>query len=752
MTGNMVKQTNGSKSSLKSNKTANDSKIKRTFKVIGKTFLTIFLIGIITSCIVMGSMIFYVMKFENPGNVDLNSAKLDYTSIIYANDPKTGKPVEVDRIYRKENRIWVDFKNMPQNLKDAFVATEDQRFYEHEGVDWKRTFAAFANYFLHFLSSNQGGSTITQQLIKNITNNWEAKPTRKVQEIIEAMNVENYYSKDQILECYLNTIGLGEGCNGVQTASNTYFGKDVSKLDLAQCAVLAGITRSPSTYDPFKHPDRTKKRQKYVLDCMLDQKKITKGEYDKAINEKLVYNKEKVVVQRKQKQSYFIDQVIADVTNDLMTQKGYTKSYAQGLIYSQGLKIYSTVDTRIQSIVESFYKDDRNFPKLYGTVQPQSAMMIVDYTGKIVAVVGGRGQKSGNMVLDRATQSKRQTGSTIKPIADYAPALDLNLITWSTLTPNQPVGTNNGNPWPRNDNRIYGGPETTVNAIAQSINTVAVRTLQKLTPQKSFDFLTGKLGFTSLVKSRTQNGKVYSDIGLHLAIGALTDGVTLREMAGGYEIFGNKGLYIKPYTYTKVLDNQNNVILENKAHGVKAINEDTAFVMNQMLQQVVKPGATGFYATIPNMPVGAKTGTTSDNKDRWFMGLTPYYVGAVWFGYDDPKEIVVHGNNPAGMIWTAVMRQVHQGMTPKDFPTVGNVVKEVYCTESGELATKNCRSTAVGWYRLSNIPPSCHLHPATSVTTPSVSSAASSNTTNSSPTSRTSPISEPAQASSVPTE
>jgi penicillin-binding protein 1A len=697
---------------------------------VGKAILAIFLICVITGSIVIGALVIYVIKVDDPGALDLNSAKLDYTSIIYATDTKTGKPFELQRLYKTENRIWVELKAVPENLKWAFVCTEDQRFYEHGGVDWKRTFGAFVNLFTHLNNSSGGGSSITQQLVKNITNNSKPTFTRKIQEILIAQNTENQYSKDQILEGYLNTIPLGERCFGVQTASNTYFGKDVSKLDLAECAVMAGITNATDYYDPIKHPDNAKTRQKTILIHMLEQGKITRIQYDAAISEKLVYNTVQVVAQKQTKQSYFVDQVITDVTNDLISRKGYTKEYAQNLIFSQGIKINATIDTQVQSIMDGVYTNDKNFTKTKSDIQPQSAMIMVDYSGKIVGIEGGRGQKVGDMVLDRATKSQRQPGSTIKPLAVYGPAIEWNQITYSTIFNDSPPTTKNGKLWPTDEGGSWSKSDVpVVTAISKSLNTVAVRIMQKITPQKSYDFLTKKLGFTSIVPQ---------DNTLALTIGALTNGITLREMAGGYEMFGNSGKYVKPYTYTSVLDNTGAVLLENKGVPVQIIGDDSAFVMNQLMQEVIKTG-TGTPAKLPNMTLAGKTGTTSDNKDRWFAGITPYYVGVTWYGYDQPKEIIVSGNNPALLAWKAVMSQVVNakiGTQPnKGFPTSGGVVQETYCLDSGEIATNNCPRKAVGYYKANNIPPTCHLHPDNAVPANVDSSSntidpAASNTTN----------------------
>lgn len=656
-----------------------------------KLIVSLILIGVITGSMVVGSLIFYVAKFQNPKSVDLSVTKQNYSSVIYAYDG-SGQAVPLQKLYNNQRKIWVDLKDIPENLQYAFVCTEDQRFFDHDGVDWKRTFSAFANCFLHFYSSRQGGSTITQQLVKNVEGINTKKYQGKIQEILAALYTEKKYSKDDILQSYLNTIALGENCNGVEAASLYYFNKHASQLDLTECAALASITKWPTYYDPLLHPDHNATRRQYVLQNMLEQGRITQQQYDQAVNEPLQLSSTRYVFNKSSVQSYFVDQVIRDVINDLVSEKKYSRADAQAKVYDGGLKIYSTEDPSVQKIVDSVYTNPNNFVLQGGKNPAQSAMDIVDYTGRTIAMAGGIGQKTTSMSLNRVTQSKRQPGSSIKPLAVYGPALEYNLINWSTRIKDAPIDTSiNGSykSWPSNDdNRYLYYPISIVQALAESKNTVAVRVMQMLGPKRSFDFLTQKVGFTTLVKSKTVKGHTYSDVNLGLAIGAVTDGVTPEEMAGGYEIYGNGGTFYKPYTYTQVVDSNGNVILQNNSAGVRAVHSDTAFVMNKLLQEdVLRDDGTAKYAALDNMPVGAKTGTTDDKKDRWFVGETPYYVGAVWFGYDTPKTVDYGGTNPALQVWKNVMAQVSAKQKSKDFPTDGSVV-----------------STDSGWYRKSNTP------------------------------------------------
>lgn len=660
-----------------------------------------------------GAAAIYVLNFVTPNNYDLSSANLDSTTIIYANDPKSNQPIEIARVNGEQNRIWVSIDQIPEDLQNAFVCTEDQRFYSHKGVDWKRTFSSFVNLFIPIYSTRQGGSTITQQLVNNLSaaGKNSSDYARKIQEIIDALALEKKYSKEQILESYLNTINLNEGCYGVETAAQNYFGKDVQNLDLAECAALAAMPKAPATYDPRNHPEENAKRRKIVLKNMLDQGKITQSEYNAAVNEKLKIVKKKP----KSTRGWFEDMVITDVQADLQERYGWTADYALDTIYTKGLKIYTTMNPEIQKIMDEVYRDSDNEEYWYqykGDEQPQSAMMIVDYTGQIVGVEGGRGQKTGNLVLNRATSSKRSPGSALKPLCVYAPAIELNKVTWSTLISCKQINIG-GRLWPTNDdNAGYEGSMTVVAGLAESRNTIAVNIFNDyLSPDYCFSFLKDKLGFTSLVDSKTVNGKTYTDKTVSMAIGALTDGVTVREMCGGYEIFGSEGLYYKPHSYTKVLDSQGNVLLEYKSDPIQAIGADTAFIMNKLLQENVnRSDGTGKAARIPGIKVGGKTGTTNDHKDRWFCGITPDYVGVVWFGYDKPKDIPGYSTlqNPALKAWRSVMKKVEENPIKSDFPSNGDVVKYPFDNFTGYISDKG---TEYGWYKVKGYLPIAPVDP-----------------------------------------
>lgn len=636
---------------------------------IGKVFLTLFLLVVITGSIVVGTLAVYILVFVKPENIDLTNAQLKFTSMIYAND-SSGNPQLVSQINGGENRIWVSIDQIPDNLKNAFISTEDQRFYEHEGVDWKRTIGAFANFFLHFYSTDQGGSTITQQLIKNINGDtYNRKPGVKIAEIVTALNLEKKFSKDQILESYLNTIPLGGSSYGVEAASESYFGKSAKDLDLAQCAVLAGITQSPNGYNPLKHPDKAKTRQVYVLKNMLTQKMITQAQYNQAAAEPLTY-----VGQQPAIRSWFVDQVINDVIDDLVSQKGYMRTRATSMVLNGGLKIYSTLNPTVQSAMDNVYQTNANSSDIWlagknGTYQ--SAMVITDYSGAVLGIEGARGAKTTNLGFSRATDMLRSPGSSIKPIGVYGPAIEQGLINWSSTFQDSPPITLNGSPWPHNDDSWSYQTMTVPEALAQSKNTIAIRIEQMVKPATTVNFLTNKLGFTTLVTKSDKNGN--SDMGMAVGIGSLTKGVSVETMAAAYQPFGDGGLYNKPYTYTKVLDSNGNVLLENKATGTRAFSQETATIVNRLLQNDVTNG-TGVKAQLSSTTVGGKTGTTDNGWDRWFVGITPDYVGATWCGYDDNKEMYTR-DNPSVIAWHAVMQKIQSALPYKTFPVWGDVVQ-----------------------------------------------------------------------------
>ncbi len=701
----MVKKSSGSTKKTAKRRRKNKFSI-RLFSGLG-VILGIVIIAVIG--LVVGSLIGYV---EDAELIDVENMRLNLTSLVYVEDPETGEMIEYEQLFDTENRIWVSSKEIPDHLKNAFVAIEDERFYSHSGVDIKRFMGAAIQYITKKGNSSYGGSTITQQLVKNLTQDDEYSVKRKIKEIYRAFNMERQLSKEEILEYYLNTIYLSQKCNGVASASLTYFGKEVSELSLAECASIAGITQYPTKYDPLQNPENNKQRQLVILKKMYELGFITEKEYNEAKEEKLNFVK-KNVSNNSQYHSYFTDAVIDQVIEDLIKEYKYTKEYAVKILYNGGLQIYLSMDPEMQKHMDAVYNDPAAFQKASGTTQPQSSMVIMDpYTGLVKALAGGRGEKEGNRTLNRATQTLRQPGSTIKPLTVYAPAVEYGLIKPDTIVNDAPVQF--GDWAPRNDDRAFLGRITVAAALRGSRNVPAVKICNYVTPQASFNFMKNNLHVDSLVEKRTKNGKVMSDIGLApIALGGLTDGVSVLDMCAAYCTFPNGGKYIKPSLYTKVLDSEGNVLLEHKVREEVAMSETTAEAMISMLTSAVE-GGTGTAARLSGMRVAGKTGTTSSNHDRWFVGFTPYYVGAVWFGYDTPATLRGFSPNPAAVAWRKVMAPIHKEL--KNKPFLEDEEKGKYsimiCEDSGMRATPACKNLASKKYKSSKIPTElCTDHP-----------------------------------------
>lgn len=655
-----------------------------------KLFFKVFFLTCIVACIVMAIWIVQGIDFSFGDSI--SSLNLNLSSVVYYTDAETGEVKEFEQLHSSENRIWADIDTIPENLQNAFIAIEDQRFKSHHGVDFKRTIGAVFNEIFH-RTSTYGGSTITQQLVKNLTGDNEVSYVRKAREIIRALILETKLSKEQILELYLNSIYLGQGCNGVEAAANMYFDKSVEDLTLAECASIAGITQYPSLYDPFVNPDKNIEKQHIVLGEMLEQGYISQTEYDEAMAEELEF-KSGQQEERTSSQSYFTDHLVEEIADDLAAEQGISRSIAVQMVYNSGYQIYATVDPAVQQAMSDVYENDNNFPTVRGEVQPESAMIVSDpHTGEIKGIVGGRGEKEGNRVLNRATQSLRQPGSDIKPLAVYAPAFDLGLITPATILVDEPLTI--GDWSPKNYYSGFRGPMTVRRAIELSANIPAIKALQKLTVDDSFDYMKNKMHFDTLVENDTRDGKVYSDKTLaSLALGGLTDGVTLMEMNAGYATLANGGIYIEPHAYTKVEDSRGQTILKKEPEKNVVFKEDTAYLTTLMLESVVNRG-TGAGAKIKGMDTAGKTGTTDDDVDRWFIGYTPYYVGTVWFGFDTPKGLPAFSSNPALNVWKKVMDTIHEPLPNRTFERPSGIVSADICTSSGRLATEGCSAAGL---------------------------------------------------------
>ena len=706
----------------------------RFFRRFGKVLGTILLVGAISLVIFACIFTAYLRNYLMPQvSFSLDSFRLNQTSVIYYQDKSTGEYQALQNLYGEENRIWASYKDIPTNLVYATVAIEDKRFFQHSGVDWLRSMKASANLFLGG-SSTYGASTVTQQLVKNLTNDNEVTVRRKLVEIFRALEMEKQYSKEDIMEWYLNTIYLGEQSYGVRTAAYTYFGKDVSELDLAECASLIAITNNPSIFDPYiseKTKAKNKERQTDILYEMLQQGYITENEYQNAKNEELQFqyaDSSSETGDNSDYYSYFVDQVIRDVVNDLANATGYDTEVINRMILGGGYQIYSTIDVDVQNAAEEVYEDLDNIPKTDSTYQQlQSGIVIIDNeTGDIAAIVGGVGQKEGSLTLSRATQSLLSPGSTIKPLAVYAPALEMGLITPATVYDDTPF-TFGSSPWPKNEDDTYHGLTNILTAMKRSTNTVAVKVLDDVGLDYAYHYAVNDMHLDTLVDQYELNGVNYTDKSYwSLALGGMVRGVTIRDLTAAYASIENKGTYREARTYTKVLDSDGNVVLDNTQSSNENMSEKTAYYLTYMMEETVKDG-TGQEAQVPGIDTAGKTGTTSDDKDRWFAGYTGYYTGVVWCGYDQPQEVVLEDDsieNPASVLFNKVMTKVHEGKQNKAFEKPTSVIDVEVCQDSGNLVndwcTKDIRGDRTVTIQLdgSDVPTSyCSTHVETDICT-----------------------------------
>lgn len=713
---------------------------RRGWGTAGRVIGTILLVFVLTAAIFAGIFSAYInSSMRGRVEVYLDEFETKVSTELYYQEPSSGEWTMYHTLFLdSENRIWADLDQIPKDLQKAVVAIEDKRFYTHKGVDWHGT--ARAIFRTIFGGSVQGGSTITQQLVKNVTGDNQNTVKRKVMEIYRAQELEKRYEKDEILEAYLNEVYFGYSCYGVVTASLKYFNKDVSELSLAECASLIAITNNPSLYDPLQTDwglENNRTRQLLVLGAMLEQGKIDQAAYDAAKEENVVFSNgytilggrvdvdtdkkddtdadggdeqpEEETKTATSSQSYFTDAVIEDVAAALVEKYGLTDStnpvtgkvttaFEQGvnMVYGKGYKIYTTQNPEYQKIAEEVCTDTSNLPytstytNSYGekeTEQLQVGMTIVDpYTGYVVAMVGGAGVKQYDRGWNWAT-SARQCGSAIKPVSVYAPALDDGTINGASSIDDYPVMVLNGSVYPKNANGRYKGLTPLHTAIARSTNTCAVRVVQEYGTSRSYDFMTNKLGFTTLT---SQDAQQVGNMGL----GGLDRGVTTEEMAAAFAAFANEGIYTAPRTFIRVEDADGNVILENEAKASVAMKDTTAALMNSLLQEVVN-GGTGYEGRISGMHVAGKTGTTNNDQDRYFVGYTPYYSCAVWVGYVHNQRIIASGN-PAASMWQKVMSRIHADLADKDFFSCSGLTYVKVCADSGLLATDNCAEDCRG--------------------------------------------------------
>ena len=765
----------GKKKAAKRQKKITSKSTMQGKRIVVRLFKALLICIILAAVVgVAGGGLFIKKIIDDTPHVSASDVKpKGFTTFVYADDGST----EIERFVSSgSNRVYKSIDEIPKDLQHAFVAIEDERFYKHNGIDLQGIARAAVVGIARGGNFTEGASTLTQQLIKNnVFPNFTKEKTfydkfqRKIQEQYLALQIEKKMDKSEIIESYLNTINLGQNCLGVQAASQRYFGKDVSDLTLSECAVIAGITQSPSTYDPITHPDNNKVRRNKVLKNMLEQDYISQKQYDEALADDVYARIQttNTASQADNTYSYFVDALAQQVIQDLKDQLGYTDTQAYNAVYSGGLSIYSTQNQTMQQICDEEANDDSNYPGLkeygldyaltvtradgstenygsnniknyvketYGkdqgllyssedaaramveewkatiaregdtyderitiTPQPQSSITIMDQkTGQIKAMVGGRGEKASSLGLNRAYQgSKRQPGSTFKILAAYAPALDSCDKTLATTIDDEPYTLKNGQVL-RNANKQYGGTTTLREGIKRSINVVAVKLSDEITQELGYEYCQ-KFGISTLVKNKTINGKVFDDsTSQTLALGGITEGVYNYEMCAAYATIANGGEYNKPTLYSKVVDHDGNVLLDNTtplSHEV--IKDSTAYLLTSAMEDVVNgAGGTGGSARLSNMPVAAKTGTSQESNDLWIAAYTPYYTASVWGGYDESKTMSNLSQSWHQKLWKNIMERIQEtkSLAYKDFEIPSSVVQKTICTRTGLLATGSCPS------------------------------------------------------------
>lgn len=613
----------------------------------------------------------------------------------------------LEELGAEKNKNNVKLSDIPDNLKNAYIDIEDERFYSHEGIDIKRTTAAIGSYIIHGGKSSFGGSTITQQLVKNMTGNDDNSVSRKVEEWVKALELESFCSKNEILETYFNIIYVAPNTYGVDMGSKYYFNKSVKELDLAECAFLAGINNSPNSYNPFNGKDNSekiKKRTKTVLNKMCENKHISKDEYESAVQEVengLKFENGKTELDSNGIYSYHTDAVISEVISDISKKKNIETKFATNYVYMSGLKIYSTENIDVQEKIENEYQKSKNILTSEDGQTSQSAMVVIDHTtGYVVGCVGGLGEKKTARGFNRATQAVRQTGSATKPLAVLAPGIDKKCFTAATVFNDEPTtfvdGSENGYSPTNNDN--YIGEITVRRAVESSQNIPFVKMMEIVSPNVSIKYLK-KMGITTLTEK---------DQTLSLALGGLDKGITPLEMAAAYATIANDGEYIEPTFYTKIENSKGRTILNSKQKKTKVFSKEVAYILKELLKQPVEgENGTAQPCKIEGMDVSAKTGTTNDNYDKWLCGFTTYYTAVTWYGYDINAPISYKGKSPAVLIWSNVMKDIHTDLDKTQFKMSNNVKQAKICAKTGKTATSNCSDTHTEYFLTGTVPAQC---------------------------------------------
>ena len=633
----------------------------------------------------------------------------------------------------------ISLSDMPDNLKNAYISIEDQRFYRHSGVDLPRTGAAILSYISNLGSSSFGGSSITQQLVKNLTGDNSSKVTRKINEWFRAFALEGVLSKDEILETYLNIIYVGPNIYGVEMGANYYFNKSAQDLNLVECAFLAGINNSPNSYNPFdESKDNTEKinsRTKTVLAKMYELEYISESEYNEAIaqvDSGIKFKNGKIETENNSSiYSYHTDALLTEIIEDISEKKHISEDFATNYINMAGLKIYSTQNSKIQDEIEDEFSKKRYILKSQNdsSATSQAAMVIIEQeTGYVVGCVGGLGEKTTSRGFNRATQALRQTGSAGKPLAVLAPGLSEKIITPASIYVDEPTTFDDGSDegYSPTDYNDYRGVITVRQAVESSQNIPFVKMMEQLTPETSIKYMK-KMGITTLTDV---------DNNLNLALGGLDKGISPLEMTAAYACIANDGIYIEPTFYTKIENQVGKTVVKSKQTKKKALSKEVAYILKSLLTEpVVGSQGTAKYCKISGIDVAAKTGTTNEEYDRWLCGFTPYYTASTWFGYDLNETIHFSGKNPAGQIWSNVMKNIHSGLENASFgdPPSG-ITTVTLCKDSGLLANTGCTNTYTEYFLKNTAPTSyCTTHSGSKI-----NSSSEQNIENNSPTDSTS--------------
>ncbi|MBP5492464.1 MAG: transglycosylase domain-containing protein [Clostridiales bacterium] len=643
-----------------------------------------------------GMLIGYISTTSPLSIADITMTDSVETSFVYdANGTVIAKLTGSENV----DRIYVAYTEVKDTyIDEAIMAIEDERFLEHSGIDVQRIGSAILSALANGGTASHGGSTITQQTVKLISGQDQRSTQRKVQEWFSAMTLEQQLSKDEIMQLYINLAPMGNNYVGIEAGAQNYFGKNAKELSLAECAFLAGLPKSPSYYNPLRESGRRNamRRMRIVLSKMYELGDITLEEYENALNTELVF-KTKSGSSATSINSYFVEYAVSEVISDIQQERNISRSLAATTVYNRGYHIYTTMEAGVQAIMdEAFMQRDlfqsdpsalEDYPE-----KPQAGMVVINVqTGAIAGMQGGYGEKTVNLGTNRAVDAHRQPGSSIKPLIDYGPALELRLITPSMIYDDKESHLDPSNPnavWPKNSDNKYKGPITIRQAVASSRNTIAVMVWNDVRPEMALWFL-NEVGINRLNEQYPST-----------AIGGFNVGMSPLEMAAAYATFATGGIYTNPYAYTKVLDSDGNVVLDHTVTSHRVYREDTSFLMSDMLRDVIRYGtAAGKVELITNsagesIAVAGKTGTTDDNVDKWFCGYTPYYAAAVWYGYDNrlrTTEIPKGDRNNAQLIWNYVMQRIHTDLPGATFAKPDNIVKMEVCTFSGLKATDYCR-------------------------------------------------------------